>query len=145
MMFLRNYYVNATAKTDTLLITHDVKRALRESEINDGTVLVLIPGGAAGVILMEEDPKIHEAYRNWIEQQIPVSEGARPNRRSGTGRDSAHLRAALVGNQLSIPIQDGKLMTGNWQEVVLFDFDDKVGRREITVQILGDSPQGGEA
>lgn len=136
MSFLRNYYVNSTAKTDIHLITHDVKRALREAGAQEGTVIILIPGGGAGVTLMEEDPKIHEAYRDWIEAQIPQTEGARPNRRSGSGRVSAHLRAALVGLQLAIPVQDGRLMSGNWQEVVLFDFDDKVGRREITIQVI---------
>ena len=135
-MFLRNYYVNSTAKTDIHLITHDVKRALRESGVQNGTVVVLIPGGSAGVTLLEEDPKIHEALKEWLEAQFPTTEGARPSRRSGSGRNSAHLRAALVGVQLCIPVQNGKLMSGLWQEVVLFDFDDKMGRREITIQIL---------
>ena len=143
MMFLRNYYVNTTAKTDLHLITHDVKRAIRESEILNGTLTVLIPGATAGVVLLEEDTKIQEAYRDWIESQVPASEGARPNRRSGTGRESAHIRAALVGHTLSLPVQDGKLMIGSWQEVVLLDFDDKIGRREITIQVNGEgAPQG---
>lgn len=135
-MFLRNYYVNSSAKTDIHILTHDVKRAVRESEVKNGTLVVLVPGATAGVTLLEEDPKIHEAFRDWVEAQIPLSEGARPSRRSGSGRISAHIRAALVGVQLCIPVQDGKLMSGMWQEVVLFDFDDKVGRREITIQVI---------
>ena len=142
MMFLRNYYVNSTAKTDIHLITHDVKRAIRESEIQNGALTVLIPGATAGVTLLEEDPKIHEAYKEWVENQVPDTEGGRPNRRSGTGKTSAHLRAALVGLSLTLPVQDGKLMTGSWQEVVLYDFEDKVGRREITIQVLGDGAKG---
>lgn len=142
MMFLRNYYVNSTAKTDIHLITHDVKRAIRESEIQNGTLTLLIPGATAGVALLEEDPKIHEAYKEWVESQIPDSEGSRPNRRSGTGKASAHLRAALIGLSLTLPVQDGKLMTGSWQEIVLYDFEDKIGRREITIQILGDGGKG---
>lgn len=142
MMFLRNYYVNSTAKTDIHLITHDVKRAVRESEIKNGTLTLLIPGATAGVALLEEDPKIHEAYKEWVENQIPEGQGKRPNRRSGTGKASAHLRAALIGLSLTLPVQDGRLMTGSWQEIVLYDFDDKIGRREITIQILGDGGKG---
>ncbi|MCC6272438.1 MAG: YjbQ family protein [Deltaproteobacteria bacterium] len=139
MIFLRNYYVNTTAKTDVLLITHDVKRAIRESGVPSGLVTVLIPGATAGVALLENDPKIHEELKKWVETQIPAETGPRPNRRSGTGRNDAHLRAALIGLSLSIPLQDGKLMLGAWQEVVLFDFDDnKVGRREITIQVMGE-------
>ncbi|MCC7344282.1 MAG: YjbQ family protein [Deltaproteobacteria bacterium] len=139
MIFLRNYYVNTTVKTDVLLITHDVKRAVRESGVPSGLVTVLIPGATAGVAILENDPKIHEELKKWVETQIPAETGPRPNRRSGTGRNDAHLRAALIGLSLSIPLQDGKLMLGAWQEVVLFDFDDnKVARREITIQVMGE-------
>lgn len=137
-MFLRNYYVNATAKVDAVKITEDIKRAVRESGIQNGVLTVLIPGATAGIALLEGDPTIHEAYRQWVLAQVPESEGPRPQRRSGSGRDSAHLRAALVGVQLTLPVMDGKLMSSPWQDVVLFDFDDKPGRREITVQILGE-------
>ncbi|HCU23903.1 MAG TPA: hypothetical protein DF383_02710 [Deltaproteobacteria bacterium] len=143
MVFIRNYYVNTTQKTDILLITHDVKRAVRESNIPNGLVTVLVPGSTAGVVLLENDPAIHEEYKKWIEKQIPEGKSPRPNRRSGSGRNEAHLRAALVGASLSIPLSEGKLMMGAWQEVLLYDFDDsKIGRREITVQILGESAGG---
>ncbi len=144
MIFLRNYYVNSTAKTDLLVITHDVKRAVRESGISSGVVTVLIPGATAGIAILEGDPKIYEEYKEWVEKQVPAQGGARPYRKSGTGRNEAHLRAALVGLTLGIPLQEGKLMLGPWQEVVLLDFDDKIGRREITVQIVGEGAGIGE-
>jgi len=144
MNFVRNYYVTTTQKTDILLVTHDVRRAVRESNIASGLVTVFIPGSTAGVAILENDPKIHEEYKKWVEGQIPEAGGPRPNRRSGSGRNEAHLRAALIGVSVSIPLMDGKLMIGAWQEVVLYDFDDgKVGRREITVQIVGDAAGGG--
>lgn len=139
MIFLRNYYVNTTGKTDVLLLTHDVKRSVRESGIPSGVVTVLVPGGTAAVVLLENDPKIHEDLKKWVEAQVPADTGPRPNRRSGSGRNDAHLRAALLGVSVGIPLMDGKLMLGAWQEVVLYDFDDsKVGRREITIQIVGE-------
>jgi len=139
MIFLRNYYVNTTAKTDVLLITHDVKRAVRESGIPTGVVTVFIPGSTAGVAILENDPKIHEDLKKWVETQVPTETGPRPSRRSGSGRNDAHLRAAVIGVSVGIPLMDGKLMLGAWQEVVLYDFDDsKVGRREITIQIVGE-------
>jgi len=140
VIFLRNYYVNTTQKTDVLVVSHDIKRAVREANIPSGLVTVFIPGATAGIAILEGDPKIYEEYKNWVEAQFPASTGARPTRRSGSGKNEAHLRAALVGLNISIPLQDGKLMLGAWQEVVMFDFDDsKVGRREITVQVMGES------
>lgn len=141
MIFLRNYYINTSAKVDVLLVTHDVKRAVRESGIMSGLVTVLVPGSTAGITLLENDPKIHEELKVLIETQVPAQTGPRPSRRSGSGRNDAHLRAALIGSSVSIPLMDGKLMMGAWQEVVLYDFDDnKVARREITIQILGEAP-----
>jgi secondary thiamine-phosphate synthase enzyme len=141
-MFLRNYYVPATAKVEIRVITSEVKQAIRESGVQNGVLTVVIPGATAGVILLEGDPKIHEEYLKWVQAQIPESTGDRPNRRSGSGRNSAHLRAAMVGVQLTLPLASGKLMCGPWQEVVLLDFDDKAGRREITIQILGEGKPG---
>jgi secondary thiamine-phosphate synthase enzyme len=143
VIFLRNYYVTTTQKTDILVISHDVKRAVRESGIQSGAVHIIVPGATAGVTLLENDPKIYEGLKNWVETQVPASGGSRPTRRSGSGRDDAHLRAALIGPTLTLPLQDGKLMVGPWQEVVLFDFDDsKIGRREFTVQVMGEPPGG---
>jgi secondary thiamine-phosphate synthase enzyme len=137
-MFLRNYYVPAADKASFRVITPEVKQAIREAAVQNGLLTILIPGATAGVTLLEGDTKVHEEYLKWVLSQVPESEGPRPSRRSGSGRNSAHLRAALVGAQLTLPLQGGKLMSGPWQEVVLFDFDDKVGRREITIQILGE-------
>ncbi|HEX5034691.1 MAG TPA: YjbQ family protein, partial [bacterium] len=106
MIFLRNYYVNTTAKVDVLLITHDVKRAVRESGIQSGVITILIPGGTAGVALLENDPKIHEDMKKWVETQVPAETGPRPNRRSGSGRNDAHIRSALIGVNLVLPLMD---------------------------------------
>lgn len=141
MIFIKNYYVNVSEKVDVLLVTHDVKRAVGESGIASGLVTVLVPGATAGVIILEHDPKIFEDYKQWVEKQIPVPAEIRPSRRSGSGRNAAHVRAALVGLQISIPLDAGKLQLGPWQEVVLYDFDDKIGRRELTIQIMGDGPK----
>ena len=141
MIFLRNYYVNTTVKVDVLLITHDVKRAVRESGIQSGLITVFIPGATAGVTILENDPKIHEDLKKWVETHVPNDSGPRPSRRSGSGRNDAHLRAALIGLSVGIPLVDGKVMLGAWQEVVLYDFDDsKVTRREFTVHIVGEGP-----
>ena len=112
---------------------------MRESGIPTGVVTVFIPGSTAGVAILENDPKIHEDLKKWVETQVPTETGPRPSRRSGSGRNDAHLKAAVIGVSVGIPLMDGKLMLGAWQEVVLYDFDDsKVGRREITIQIVGE-------
>src|SRR5262245_17204348 len=130
MAIFRKGYANVTANTDTIVISHDVKRAVSEANLPFGVVHVFIPVGTAAVAVLENDPKICEDYKKFIETQIPATQEKRPDRRSGSGRNFAHLRAQLIGHSVQIPIAEGKLQIGAWQDVVLFDFDDKIARRE---------------
>lgn len=142
MAIFRRSYANVTANIDTLVISHDVKRAVSEANAAHGLAVVFVPAGTTGIAVLENDPKIYEDYKKWVENQVPATQEKRPDRRSGTGRNFAHLRAQLVGHSTVIPIAEGKLQIGAWQEIVLFDFDDKVGRREFFIQILA---EGGQA
>ncbi|MFO1518934.1 MAG: secondary thiamine-phosphate synthase enzyme YjbQ [bacterium] len=143
MATFRRGYANVTANIDTLVITHDVKRAFSESNLQAGIVLVFMPIGSTGVTLLENDPKIHEDFKKWIETQVPATTEKRPDRRSGSGRSFAHLRAKLVGYSVQIPVAEGKLQMSPWQEVVLYDFDDKIGRREFFILVTGEGGGGG--
>lgn len=142
MVHLLSAYYPTTAHVDILNATSDVKRALRESQIINGILTVLIPGNTACVILLENDRSIHEAFRELLLSFVmPSDEDARPSRKSGTGKLSSHLLAGLIPKSLSIPIKDGKLIMGAWQEVVVYDFDDKIGRREVLIHVDGEKPE----
>ncbi len=139
MGLFRKAYVSVTAKTDMVPVFFDVKRVVTEANLPFGFVQVFVPVGTAGVAILENDPKIYEEYKNWIEAQIPASQEKRPDRRSGSGRNFAHLRAQLVGHSVTLPIAEGKIQVSPWQELVLFDFDDKIGRREFFILVSGEA------
>lgn len=141
MIHIHQAYLNATKGIDILNATHDVKRALRESQILNGLITVFAPGSTAGVAILENDPSIHKALKELITSFVPDPEGARPSRRSGSGHLEAHLRSALLSNSISIPIKDGRLIMGAWQEVIVYDFDDKIGRREVTIHVIGEGAE----
>jgi secondary thiamine-phosphate synthase enzyme len=143
MPVFRKGYANVSANIDTVIVTHDVKRAVTEANLPHGIVLVFVPMGSSGVALLENDPKIYEDYKKWIEAQVPATQEKRPDRKSGSGRNYAHLRAQLVGHSVQIPIAENRLQIGPWQEIVLFDFDDKIGRREFFILVLGEAAGGG--
>lgn len=142
MGLFRRGYVNVTANIDTSVISHDVKRMVTEANLPMGFVQVFVPTGTTAVALLENDPKLYEDFKKWVETQVPATQDKRPERRSGTGRNYAHLRAQLVGHTVQIPIAEGKLQLGPWQEVVFFDFDDKVGRREYYILVSGEGGGG---
>lgn len=142
-------YFNSTKAIDVFNATHDVKRGLRESQVLHGLLTVFSPGSTAGIALLENDPKVHGELKDLISSFVMggegaspgASPGARPVRKSGSGSSEAHLRGALLSQSISIPIKDGKLLMGAWQEVIVFDFDDKIGRREILIHVMGEGEE----
>lgn len=148
MAYSQRFYVNCTEKIDLLTITHDVKRAVRESAIKDGVAVILVPISTGGLALIENDRAIVEALRDLIVQLVPETKEARPDRRSKTGATYAHLRSLLLHPSLALPVIGGDLAIGHWQDIILYDFDDRIARREFLVQITGESGEasgGGRA
>lgn len=139
MGLFKKSYVNVTNHIDSLVITHDVKRVVSEANIQNGLIVIFIPNATSAVTVLENDPKIFDDLKKWIETEIPSTSEKRPERRSGTGGNFAHLRAQCFAQSLSVPIAEGKLQLGNWQEVVFLDFDDKVTRREYFMTVLGEA------
>ncbi len=139
MGLFRKAYVNVTTGLDSIVVTHDVKKVAAEANLNFGFIQVFVPNATSGLALLENDPKIFEDLKKWIELQVPASNEKKPERRSGSGRNFVHLRAQCLGQSVVIPFAEGKLQLGNWQEVIFFDFDDKVTRREYFILASGES------
>ncbi len=140
MGLFKKAYANVSSGIDSILITHDVKRAASEANVTLGIVQVFVPHANSALALIENEASVIEAYKKWIEVQVPVIDEKRPERKSGSGRNHAHLQAQLLKQSISIPFADSKLQLGPWQEVFLFDFDDKAGRREYFILVSGESP-----
>ncbi len=141
MIYQLNAYFNATSEVDTFNATHDVKRALRDSKATAGIMTVFVPGSTACVTILENDPAIWDSVKEAVISQTEAPQGPRPSRRSGSGHTESHIRAAFFGPSVTIPIQDGKLLLSAWQDVIVFDFDDKGGRREVLIHIMGEAPK----
>jgi secondary thiamine-phosphate synthase enzyme len=74
-----------------------------------------------------------------VEKLVPSNRKYHHDDRWGDDNGFAHLRAALFGPSLSIPVQNGQALLGTWQQVVLVDFDNRPRSREIVVQLIGET------
>ena len=106
---------------------------------------IYVPLAAAGLAVLENDHDVYHALRDLIVSLVPESKKSpdmkRPDRRSKTGFVHSHLRAACLQTSIVIPIVDGALAMSPWQEVVMYDFDNRVSRREIVVQIIAETEE----
>ena len=127
-----------TAKTDLIDITREVSRTIRESGIVEGQVLVFVPGSTAALTTIEYESGVVEDLREAVERLAPEGMSYRHDARWGDGNGYSHVRAALLGPSLTIPVIDGRPVLGAWQQVILCDFDNRPRKRQVVVQVSGE-------
>lgn len=138
-MEIKNYVLAfpTTGKTDLVDITREVAARVRDSDIVEGSVLIFVPGSTAALTTIEHESGVIEDLKEAIERLAPENLHYRHDTRWGDGNGHAHVRAALLGPSLTIPIIEGKLVLGTWQQVILCDFDNRPRKRQVVVQVSG--------
>jgi len=124
---------------DIVDITGEVAREVSASAIADGLATVFVPGSTAGITSIEyESGAVHDLQKA-IERLAPMDLHYEHDARWGDGNGFSHVRAALMGASLTVPLAGGKLQLGTWQQIVLCDFDNRSRNREIIVQVIGEA------
>jgi secondary thiamine-phosphate synthase enzyme len=117
-------------------LTEGVARVVGTSGVERGLVTVFAAGSTVAVTTMEYEPGGVHDLQALLDRLIPSGPEYEHNVRNHDTNAHAHLRAAVIGPSETIPLVDGRLALGTWQQVVLLDFDDRPRRRTVTVQVL---------
>lgn len=133
----RVFSVRTTAETDVVDITPLVREALGDSRIRNGSVALFIPGSTGALSTIEYESGVVNDLKKAIDRIAPRDLYYEHNERWGDGNGYSHVRAALLGPSLHIPVVEGALTLGTWQQVVLLDFDNRPRERKIIFQALG--------
>jgi len=124
--------------TDIIDITSLAQKLVGKCGIKDGQVTLFVPGSTAGITTIEYEPGLLKDLPAAFEKLAPMNVRYHHDDRWGDGNGYAHVRAALLGASLVVPISDGKLTLGTWQQLVLVDFDNRPRQRELVVQVIGE-------
>ncbi|MBN2060989.1 MAG: YjbQ family protein [Deltaproteobacteria bacterium] len=130
--------VKTSANTDIIDITPELMKFVNNLSIRDGFATLFIPGSTAALTTIEYESGVIRDMINAIERLAPRDIYYEHNERWGDGNGYSHVRAALVGPSLHIPLIGGKLTLGTWQQVVLLDFDNRPRERKIIIQVVGE-------
>ena len=130
-------HVKTTSDTDIININPQVEDIVSRHNMRNGIVLLFIAGSTAALTTIEYEQGVINDLRRAIEQIAPAEIRYEHDARWGDGNGYAHVRAALLGPSLAIPLRSGKLLLGTWQQIVLCDFDNRPRTREIIVQLQG--------
>ena len=124
--------------TDIIDITNQISRKVAESGLTEGQVLIFIPGSTAAITTIEYESGVVHDLKDALERLAPEGIFYRHNARWGDGNGYAHVRAALMGPSMTVPLVGGRLVLGTWQQIVLIDFDTRPRTRRIMVQAIGE-------
>jgi secondary thiamine-phosphate synthase enzyme len=122
---------------DVIDLTEGVQSVLESSGLEQGLVAVFVPGSTAAVTAMEHEPGGVQDLRATLERLVPAAGDYAHNRLNNDTNSHAHIKAAIVGPSETVPVRDGRLDLGTWQQLVLVDFDDRPRRRTVVVHVMG--------
>jgi secondary thiamine-phosphate synthase enzyme len=117
-------------------ITGGVESVIRTAEVDRGIVTVFATGSTVAITTMEFEPGGVHDLQALLDRLIPARGDYEHNRLNHDTNSHAHMRAAVIGPSESVPLVDGRLVLGTWQQLVLIDFDDRPRTRTVTVQVL---------
>ena len=119
-------------------ITKKVNDALSLSRIQNGTITVFVPGSTGGLTTIEFESGLEQDFAELMDRIIPQNKSYQHDARWGDGNGFSHVRASLLGPSLTIPVTEGRLTLGTWQQIVFIDFDNRPRDRRLVIQIMGE-------
>ncbi len=138
LMFQTTFLVSSQCEGDCIDITPQVKKVVRDSKVHEGIVHLFVQHSTAALTTIEFEPGVLSDLRRALSVLAPDNADYAHNARWGDGNGRSHVKAALVGPSLTIPLKGGTLMCGIWQQIVLLEFDVNAGReRTIVCTVMG--------
>ncbi len=140
-MSIFSHSLDVAMKGDSQMenLTSTMNDILNKSGIQNGTFTLFVKHTTASVMIIEDEPGIRADTQHFWNAIIPAKpEWQHNTRNQGEDNGHSHLRGQLQGPSLTIPIIDGALTMGTWQQIVMIHFDTRARTRELIVQIMGE-------
>jgi secondary thiamine-phosphate synthase enzyme len=138
MIFSETISLSTKGFSDILDITHHVDAVLDRSGIENGLVTVFCPGSTGSVTTIEYESGVVRDLQKAIEKIVPSNIPYEHDKRWGDGNGFSHVRAALMKPSFTVPLIEGRLALGTWQQIVFIDFDNRRRERNLIVHIMGE-------
>jgi secondary thiamine-phosphate synthase enzyme len=130
--------VSTKGFSDVLEITSSVTGVVEESGVQQGMVNVSVIGSTASVSTIEYEPALVEDVKEQLEKLVPHTLASRHSATWGDDNGFSHIRATLMGPSMTLPLVDGRIVLGTWQQIVVIDHDNRPRQRRIRIQIMGE-------
>ncbi len=126
--------IRTTTRTELIDITDRVRAIVKESGIKDGICIIFTRHTTSGITVNENERGLRNDILGLLETLVPENKSYAHNQIDNNA--DAHLRAVLLGNSVTIPIEDGHLVLGTWQSIFFVELDGP-RNRSVTIKIIG--------
>ena len=119
-------------------VTDRVRQIAADSGFAEGLVNVFAVGSTASVTTIEFEPALAEDMAEALEKLWPKDQPTRHGDTWGDDNGFSHLRASFLGPNVTVPLHQGDLVLGTWQQIVVIDHDNRPRDRKLFVQVVGE-------
>lgn len=129
--------IAADGFSDIINITEHVTIFASESGFEEGIIHVFPIGSTASISTIEFEPALVQDMKEKLEEFAPHDQKTRHGETWGDDNGFSHIRATMMGPGITVPLYNGKPVLGTWQQVVIFNHDNKSRDRRIFLQVMG--------
>jgi secondary thiamine-phosphate synthase enzyme len=138
MVYQERFLVSTAGHRDMHDITQQVAGIVSQSGIQTGVVQVFNIGSTGVIGAIEFEPGLQRDLPEALDRLLPPSRDYGHEQTWHDGNGHSHLQATMMGPTLAVPVAQGQLVLGTWQQIFHLECDIKPRRREIVVTVLGD-------
>ena len=123
---------------EILDITDKTQRVIESSRMRSGVAVLFVPGSTGAITTIEYEPGLLADLPVALERLAPKDAPYEHENRWHDGNGHSHIRASMIGPDLSVPFRDKKLTLGTWQQIVFLELDVRPRDRTVIVQLVGE-------
>jgi secondary thiamine-phosphate synthase enzyme len=138
MTYQKEIHLKTSGSRDMHDLTGDVARIVEESRVRTGLVQVFNVGSTAALGMIEFEPGLIHDLPAALDKLLPPGREYRHEQTWHDGNGHSHLQATLVGQSLTVPIRERRLVLGTWQQIFHLECDIKPRHRTVMVTVTGD-------
>lgn len=130
--------IKSKGEMDIIDITNQASAAIVESNIKNGLITVFVSGSTAAVTTIEYEPGLMYDFPEMLSRVAPKDIQYKHDNTWHDGNGHSHVRASLLGPSLTIPIVEGNMSLGTWQQLILLELDTRARNRNVVLQLMGE-------
>lgn len=135
--YRKELWFHVPSRRGLVNITEEVEKALAESGIQEGIILVNAMNITASVFINDDEPGLHRDLETWLEKLAPEKPYSQYRHNGYEDNADAHLKRSVMGREAVVAVTGGRLDFGTWEQIFYYEFD---GNREkhVLVKIIGE-------